>query len=57
MTKPTQGASFKRFRDQLMGVTGAQDSGPENPPTDHEEKVSQHGQKAARNATISHTRV
>ena len=29
--KPTQGAVFKRFRDQLMGVAEAQDPGPGNP--------------------------
>ena len=31
MTKPTQGAAFKRYRDHLMGVTKAQDSGLEDP--------------------------
>ena len=31
MTKPTQGAVFKGFRDQLMGFTEAQDPGPGNP--------------------------
>jgi hypothetical protein len=28
MTKPTQGALFKKFRDQIMGVIEAQDPGP-----------------------------
>ena len=28
MTKPTQGATFKKFRDQLMGITEAQCLGP-----------------------------
>jgi hypothetical protein len=28
MTKPTQGALFKSFRDQLMGVVSARDPGP-----------------------------
>jgi hypothetical protein len=28
MAKPTQGALFKSFRDQLMGVVPAQDSSP-----------------------------
>jgi hypothetical protein len=28
MTKPTQGALFKKFRDQIMGVINAQDPGP-----------------------------
>ena len=31
MKKPTQGAAFKRYRDHLMGVTEAQDSGLEDP--------------------------
>ena len=30
MTKPSQGAEFNIFRDQLMGDTEAQDPGPEN---------------------------
>ena len=29
--KPTQGVAFKRFRDQLMVVTEAQDLVPVNP--------------------------
>mgnify|MGYP000184801625 CR=1 FL=1 len=28
MTKPTQGALFRKFRDQIMGVVHAQDPGP-----------------------------
>lgn len=28
MTKPTQGALFRKFRDQIMGVIPAQDPGP-----------------------------
>jgi hypothetical protein len=28
MTKPTQGALFRKFRDQIMGVVPAQDPGP-----------------------------
>ena len=28
MMKPNQGALFKRFRDQIMGVVAAQDPGP-----------------------------
>ena len=31
MTKPTQGALFKKFRDQIMGVVAAQDPGPGKP--------------------------
>ena len=31
MTKPTEGAQLKIFRDQLMGDTEAQDPGPGNP--------------------------
>ena len=31
MTKPTQGAAFNRFQDQVIGVTEAQDRGPGNP--------------------------
>jgi hypothetical protein len=27
-TKPLQGALFRKFRDQIMGVTPAQDPGP-----------------------------
>jgi hypothetical protein len=27
-TKPVQGALFKKFRDQIMGVIPAQDPGP-----------------------------
>jgi hypothetical protein len=28
MTKPTQGALFRNFRDQIMGVVPARDPGP-----------------------------
>jgi hypothetical protein len=28
MTKPTQGALYRKFRDQIMGVVPAQDPGP-----------------------------
>ena len=28
MTKPNQGALFKKFKDQIMGVIPAQDPGP-----------------------------
>ena len=28
MTKPTQGALFRKFRDQIMGVVPAKDPGP-----------------------------
>ena len=31
MTKPTQGAAFKKIRDQLMGATEAQYPGPGKP--------------------------
>jgi hypothetical protein len=31
MTKPTQGALFKKFRDQIMGVIPAQNPGPGKP--------------------------
>jgi hypothetical protein len=31
MTKPTQGALFKKFRDQIMGVSPAQNPGPGKP--------------------------
>jgi hypothetical protein len=30
MTKPIQGALFRKFRDQIMGVVPAQDPGPGN---------------------------
>jgi hypothetical protein len=32
MTKPTQGALFKKFRDQIMGVIPAQSPGPGKNP-------------------------
>ena len=28
MTKPLQGALFRKFKDQIMGVISAQDPGP-----------------------------
>jgi hypothetical protein len=28
MTKPLQGAQFRKFRDQIMGVVPVQDAGP-----------------------------
>ena len=31
MTKPTQGVAFKRFQDELMGVTEVQDTDPKKP--------------------------
>jgi hypothetical protein len=31
MTKPTQGALFKKFPDQIMGVIPAQSPGPGKP--------------------------
>ena len=31
ITKPTKGAAFNRFRDQLMGVTESQYPGPGQP--------------------------
>jgi hypothetical protein len=31
MTKPLQGALFRKFKDQIMGVVPAQDPGPEKP--------------------------
>jgi hypothetical protein len=31
MTKPNQGALFRKFRDQIMGVVPAQDPGPGKP--------------------------
>lgn len=36
MTKPVQGALFRKFRDQIMGVVPAQDPGPGkvDPPND-----------------------
>ena len=40
MTKLTQGALFRKFRDQIMGVTPAQDPGPGKP-----RKVARPGEK------------
>ena len=54
MTKPTQGAAFKRFRDKLMGVTEFQYLGPGKPKKYREDRVSNHGQKAASNTAPSH---
>ena len=41
MTKPFQGALFRKFRDQIMGVIPAQDPGPVNsqPVKTHPGKV------------------
>ena len=50
MRKKTQGAAFKRPRDNLMGVTEDQDPGPGKTKIYCEHKVSKHGQKAASNA-------
>ena len=50
MTKPTQGVAFKILWDQLMGVTKAQYPGPGKPKKYHENEVSKHVQKEARNA-------
>ena len=54
MTKPTQDAAFKIFRDQLMEVTEDQDPGPENLQKYREYQVIKYGHKAARNASPSH---
>ena len=54
MSKPTQGAAFKRFRDHFMGVAEAQDPGPGNPQEYREYKVNKHGQKATRNTAPDH---
>ena len=54
MTKPTQRACFKRFRDQLIGVTEAQDPGPGKLKKYHEDKLIKHGQKAASNTSPVH---
>ena len=35
MTKPTQGALFKKQRDQLMGVVPAEDPGPDKTKVDN----------------------
>ena len=53
-TKPTQGAAFKRLRDQFMGFKEAQDPGPGNPKKDCEYKVSKNGKKNARNVAPDH---
>jgi hypothetical protein len=39
MTKPTQGAAFKKFRDRLMGVSAAEPSEPKKPMADDWIKV------------------
>ena len=54
MTKPTQGAVFKRLQDQLMGFTESQGPGPENPKKYCEDKLSKNGQKSARSAAPAH---
>ena len=53
-TKPTQGALFKIFQDQLMGVTESQDPGPGKPKKYREDQVSKYGQKASINASLAH---
>ena len=53
MKKPTQGAAFKSFRDQFMGVTESQDPVPGNTKKYLEDKVGKHGQKAASNAALT----
>ena len=45
---------FNILRDQLMGVTEAQDSGPGNPQKDYEDQVSWYGLKAASNTVPDH---
>ena len=57
MTKPTQGEAFKRFRDQLMGVTEAQDLGPGKPQKDFKYQVSKYGKKVDRNTALDHISV
>ena len=42
MTKPLQGASFRKFRDQIMGTVKAQDPGPGKAKPD-EAKPNTHG--------------
>ena len=54
MIKPTQGAMFKRFRDQLIGVTESKDPGPGNPEKYCEDKVSKNVQKIAGNVAPAH---
>ncbi len=40
LTKPLQGALFRRFRDQIMGVVEQPDPGPGKPKKDVQPKVS-----------------
>ena len=54
MRKSAQGAAFKRFWDQLMGVTKDQDPIPGNTKKDSEDKLSNHGHKADRNLAPAH---
>ena len=54
MTKPTQGVTFKRFWDQLMGVTETHNSVPGNLKKYHEYQVSNYGQKSTRNEVPAH---
>ena len=50
MTKPSQGQAFKKFRDQLMGVTESQDPSPGNYKQYCEYKLSKQSHKSTRNA-------
>ena len=54
ITKPTQGAAFKIFWGQLMGVTESQDPDPGNPKQYCEDKLSKYSQKAASNSAPAH---
>ena len=57
ITKPTQGAAFKRLRDKFMGVTKAKDPGTGKPKKYREYQILKYGQKAARNAAPNHRSV
>ena len=50
MTKPTQGALFKKFRDQIMGVIPAQNPGPGKVKKGVKSKKLQAKQSHKRNA-------
>ena len=54
MTKPTQGAAFKRFQDQFIVVIEDQYPGSGNIQKYHEYKVIKHGQKLSRNEVPVH---
>ena len=41
MTKPVQGALFRKFRDQIMGVVMAQDPGPGKPKSAKEKQIEE----------------